>query len=352
MVRALVSTSAALLLAGCVGLGGAPGFSNLPVKTMLANHRPASTNQYVFVTNDLGLFGAAEIDYWPVGSTGNVAPSGVIAGASTHLVYGLQGIVVNAAGEIYVASGSTNAILGFAPNSNGNVAPNVVIKGSATGLDGPVGLALDRAGNLFVANCGTKCTQARGGPSIEEFSAESNGNVAPARRIRGRRTLLDAPFGMAIGGDGRIYVVDTDYYSGSAAEILIFGRHARRDEAPKRVITGSGTKLKVALGLAVDANGIYTDSWANDYIERFSLRANGDVPPRAVIDGRETQLTCCLDGIITAPDSSVYVVDRGTPSIIQFDGRARGDAAPLTNLHGANTRLSIPLFVYVAAQPT
>jgi hypothetical protein len=135
-------------------------------------------------------------------------------------------------------------------------------------------------------------------------------------------------------------------------EIAIFDSLANGNKAPKRVIAGVNTKLDVTLGLAVDSNGIYTGSWAKGYVERFAPGAEGGVAPRAVIRGSNTQLSCCLDGIITAPDGTVYVVDRGTPSILQFDGLAKGNVAPLTNISGPDTRLYIPLFVFVADQPS
>jgi hypothetical protein len=344
---------AVAMLAGCGGTLNA---------AMPSASRASSSSGYVYVTNLTSTESspyASEIEYWPVGSTGNVPPTGVIAGPYTELS-GAQGIVVNADGEIYVANSTPPyAILGFAAGSSGDVSPNATIRGSTTGLAHPDGLAFDAAGNLYVANCGVICADGEGKPSVEEFAAGSNGNVSPLRVIAGRRTQFVAPHGVAIGPNGAIYVMDIGSKPPSGRgthlpEVDVFSAHAQGDRAPIRVVAGPNTKLSgTGGGLGLDADGFYVGSWDKKRIERFSLHAKGDAPPRALIRGLHTQLQCCLDGMITA-SATVYAVVRATgfggsspPEIIQFDGKARGDAAPSTNITGSNTGLYIPLWVYV-----
>jgi len=331
---------AAALLAGCaqntvLGLSGT-GHLNAS--------RRAASNAYVFVTNDT-QGGAAEVDYWPVGSTGNIAPTGVIAGTNTGLSYGLEGIAVNSAGEIYVVNGSTSTILGFAPNSNGNVTPNVSIRGASTGLVFPIGLALDSGGNLYVANANP-----HGPPSIEEFVAGSNGNIRPIKTISGSRVQFTNPSGIAVDSSGKIFLADD-----ALGAVFIFDNRANGNVAPIRKILGQNTHLAGAYGLSVGALGIYACTYSNPaYLERFSLTARGDALPRASISRSNTQLNPWFDGMIVAPDGTIYVVDRGTggggnppPSIVQFAGDANGDATPMTDITGPSTRLDIPLYVYV-----
>ena len=272
----------------------------------------------------------------------------MISGTNTELTYGLEGVVVDPTGEIYVASGFTSAILGIAPNSNGNVVPNISISGSNTGLGFPTGLALDATGNLYVANQGTT-----GPSSIEEFAAGSNGNVAPLRTIAGKRTAFTNPSGITVDAGGDIYLVDQ-----SLGKILVFDSGAAGNAWPRRIITGPSTQQ--VYGLAVDALGIYAATYeAKPYLERFALGASGDARPRARIRGKATQLTPYFDGLAAASDGSIYVVDRGTvngghplPSIVQFSGDAKGNIPPLTDITGPDTRLSIPLFVCVGQQPS
>lgn len=324
-----------------------------------------SGKDYIFVSNDtqFGRGGTAEIDYWPVGTSGNVAPT-VIGGSRTGLFYGLEGLVVDSTGQVLVNSSFTAAILGFPANASGNVSPSTNISGSNTTLVQPIGLAIDANDNLYVSDCGSGCANGENGPgSVDVFAAGSNGNIAPLRRIVGSQTTLVAPFGIAY-RDGNIYVADIAEQPPLRARrghgepqtpafaIDVFAADANGNVKPRRRITGGSSQLNQPLGIAVDSHGIYTVVWEPSAIQRFDLHAKGDVPPRATIQGSRTGLNCCLDGIITAPDRTVYVVERGTPEIAQFPALRKGRRPPLSVISGSNTRLYIPLFVYVGTEPT
>jgi len=364
-----------------VGVLGACSISNTPTATPGANgaqpggrqsfvpeprvlgHAASSGTDYIFVSNDteFGRGGTAEIDYWPVGANGNVAPT-VIGGSNTGLFYGLEGIVVDSSGQILVNSSYTGAILGFPANSSGNVSPTTNISGAKTTLVQPIGLAIDKNDNLYVADCGSACANGENGPpSIDVFQAGANGNVAPVRRIVGARTGLIAPFGIAV-RDGRIYVADTAEQpplrgqighreAGTPFAIDVFGPDANGNVKPHHKIIGPNTGLSQLNGIAVNRHGIYTDVWDPPAIQRFALHADGDVPPRTTIQGSPTKLKCCLDGITTARDETVYVVERGTPEIVHFGTYRKGKQRPLSIISGSQTRLYIPLFVYVGREP-
>src|SRR5208282_5495 len=79
-------------------------------------------------------------------------------------------------------------------------APLATISGSNTGLNAPVGIAVDSSGKIYVADL-----QAA---SVTVYSAGSNGNVAPLATISGSNTGLSGPFGIAVDSSGKIYVAD------------------------------------------------------------------------------------------------------------------------------------------------
>ncbi len=298
-------------------------------------------------------------DYWRVGSNGNVAPIGAIAGSNTGLFYGTQGIVVTAS-EIYVAEEYTDAILGFPLNSSGNVAPNVIIAGSQTNIHSPIGLALDSHDNLYVANCGG-CDGTQSSPyAVEEFAAGSTGNVAPLRAIVGPDTQIHYPAGLAVAANGDLYVGDAEQPNEmNPGKIVVFSSTANGDAAPERSIAGSNTELYDSAGIAVTPQSLFVESYPDGpgapVILRFNLQANGNVAPLASIEGPNTGLNPYLEGLASGlQGSSIYGVDPGTllggsprPAILQFASNGSGNALPLTSITGPNTRLFIPLFGYV-----
>jgi hypothetical protein len=113
--------------------------------------------------------------------------------------------------------------------------------------------------------------------------------------------------------------------------------------------------LNQAYGLAVTKHGIWTDTWNGPYLERFTLRANGNVAPVAVIRGSNTGLDRGLDGMARGPRDTVYVADRnldeGNQSVQEYSGKANGNVAPLTQLIGAKTEFVRPVHVFVGPQP-
>jgi len=203
-----------------------------------AHRRTSAENIFVANQTHEGPPWAGQVLVYPVGSNGNVPPTQIIGGSNTLLTQA-NGIVVNAAGEIFVANSDANTIVGFPVGSTGNVSPNVVIGGSNTGLASPLGLAIDNAGDLYVANCGTSCAFGPPGPtSIEEFAAGANGNIAPIRVISGKRT----GFGGQIKGIALDQAAVVSVAGWTAGSAVSFGPHENGDVFPLRTIAGAQKK--------------------------------------------------------------------------------------------------------------
>jgi len=330
-----LNVAAAALLAGC---GGAQPASNLDQTTAPAAHMQAV--RYIYAANEVrnGSQWVSSVNVYSALLNGNVPPVAVISGAQTQLTQ-VNGIVVNAAGEIYVVDTDTNEIVGFPAGSNGDVAPNAVISGSNTDLSWPVGLAIDSSGDLYVANCGSDC---RGSilPSVLEFSANSNGNVAPIRNISGSATQLSHANEVALDSAGNIYVSNIS----GGNTIDVFDSTANGNVSPSRVISGSQTLLDGPLGIAVDSHGIYADSDYGSYIERFKLDADGNVPPVAAISGSRTRIAG-PDGITVDALGAIYSTSRH--GILKFGAYAHGNVRPAGRIAGSNTQLIGVSFLFV-----
>jgi len=330
--RALVASAESSALAGV----NAPATVH---RLHQSARRRTSSGGYVYVANiDQQLrpwIGSVLI--YPAGSNGNVAPIAAIAGSNTMLTLA-AGIAVDKSGEIYVAVTDTNTIVGFPAGSNGNVTPNIVISGSNTGLASPDGLGLDQAGNLYVANCG--CNYGPPGPtSMEEFGVGVNGNVAPIRAISGKRTQLNNIEGLALDKAGFIYVANS-----LSADVAVFGPHSNGDVAPKRTLSGLDVPVGLAtsgksLFVATVGSGT-VERFSRKAGGSVPPRSKFEIDWSGCPSGQS------LVGIAAGPNSTIYVAGFCAPLVAQYAQNARGRAQPLAVITGASTKLAVPVFVY------
>jgi len=74
----------------------------------------------------------------------------------------------------------------YAPGASGNATPTATIGGGSTGLVNPVGIAVDGAGNIYVANSAKN--------TVTVYAAGASGNATPTATIAGGNTGLSGPF--------------------------------------------------------------------------------------------------------------------------------------------------------------
>ena len=127
-----------------------------------------------FLAGALGLFAAVVVQAQPllIGTVAGYPGKGSADGAgSSALFFGPQGVAVDGAGNIYVADTGNHVIRVVTPSGmSSTLAGTVGMRGSADGVganasfDQPWGIALDSAGNLYVSDYGSsiirKVTQA------------------------------------------------------------------------------------------------------------------------------------------------------------------------------------------------
>jgi hypothetical protein len=202
-------------------IGGAKTGLNVPVSIAI------DSAGYLYVLNSSGgPDSSGSVTIYEPHSNGDVAPVRTIINSDPdHPDFdNPAGLALDGGNNIYVANqGSADSystkediaalaasITIYTAGSNGKVSPRATIKGNLTQLDMPSGIAVDSIGNIFVTN------DAAGGrfplDFISVYPPHSSGNVAPAMRMRdgriirhavikGSRTGLDQPAGMAIGPD-------------------------------------------------------------------------------------------------------------------------------------------------------
>ena len=171
----------------------------------------------------------------------------------------------------------------------------------------------------------------------------------PVRKIEGQKTLLGRTM-HAISYDeiNDEFIVPQQF----AQAILTFRGGADGQEPPVRVIQGSKTRLTDPdrLGLNAVANEIYVPQ--DNILLVYDRRANGDVAPIRVIEGKNTGLGA--SAVAGDPLNNLIIVsggggfggtDRGGTVFRVFDRMANGDVAPKLMVRGPRA-LGGPFAIY------
>lgn len=280
---------------------------------------------------------------------GNIAPDTNLATTSTQL-NGPSDIVVDAAGALLVtnltATPSSITVYDNAISANGSFAPSRNVSGGATGLAGPVSLAIDTTNDLvFVANLPpANNILVYGGASTAAF----NGNLAPTRTIAtsgsGDITYIG---GINLDGNDNLYVAN--YGTGN---ILVFANASalnNTNATPTRIINspdfaGPNTISDVYIDAAdrmyvVDRNG------------RILIFDNAQSLSGPAVSANRT-LTVPASALLTAiavdANGTGYIVDPANDAVYSYDNIANlnGAFAPDRTIQGAQTQLDTPIRVF------
>jgi hypothetical protein len=168
------------------------------------------------------------------------------------------GLAVGRSGKIYLLVGDYSGarpiggdsssydgyIAVFSAQATGRTKPLRIIEGPETGLTDPLGIAVDARERIFVTN--TKKEPAR---HVLVFGARAHGNAAPQYEIAGGKTQLVGPNGIALDKSGAIFVTNFSYVGKQS--ILGYAAGSRGDVAPSRKIRGRKAQLQTFTYIAV-----------------------------------------------------------------------------------------------------
>lgn len=182
------------------------------------------------------------------GASGYSGDSGPAAAAQLSFP---GGIAVDSSGNLYIADGGNNRVRKISGGTITTVAGNGTLgytgdKGPATSaeLDDPVDVALDSAGNLYIADAGNNVIrQVTSGGTITTFAGNNalgagySGDGAAASAAQ-----LNDPVGVAVDAAGNVYIADA-------------GNNAIREVSGGNISTITGGILTHPDGVASDPSG-------------------------------------------------------------------------------------------------
>jgi hypothetical protein len=232
------------------------------------------------------------------GATGDEPPVRVIQGLKTELVRPQTANVDPIAGEIIAGDPSAQGVLVFDRLANGDVAPKRIIRGPKTQFREIVGVASDVTNDaMLVASRGPGVLS-----GIFVFNHKDEGNVAPKRMIAGPLT----------GALGRFRQLHVDPERGKiylAVQSFRAQQPTPQKAADLYTNEESLKKLRAAEDAEEDDDAPRGRGRVQDqagFIGVWNIDDDGNVPPRMIIRGRNTESNGFGGVAFNAVEGEVY----------------------------------------------
>lgn len=194
------------------GIAGQSGYEDGPVSNALFNGPGGvaiDSSGNLYVADDLNLV----IRKISGGTVSTLAGTAGSKGDTGNLFYDPQNLAVDSAGNVYVADGKGNVIRKVTPLGSVSTMAGSGASGSldATGavaqFNDPTGIAVDAAGNVYVADYGNDAVRKITPAGVVTTIAGIAQNPGSSDGVLGEG-LLDGPSGVGVDSSGNVYVAD------------------------------------------------------------------------------------------------------------------------------------------------
>jgi 6-phosphogluconolactonase (cycloisomerase 2 family) len=223
---------------------------------------------------------------FPHDATGNVAPKRQLH--TMHRVYNIG--VDEAKSELFVTVEFPPEVDVYRKEASGEELPIRRLFGANTGLNSVHGIVIDEKNQLLYVNTWghySDFTKPGTGkyedPAIKVYPLYASGDMKPLRVIQGDKTQLDWPGAMKLNPEnGDMYVANDIGQS-----LLVFSNvlAANGNVAPARAIKGPKTKLSYPTGVALDLTNreVWVSNMGAASATVYPLTADGDVAPTRIV---------------------------------------------------------------------
>lgn len=189
------------------------------------------------------------------------------------------GVAVDAAGDVYVADTGNNRVEKVTPAGvltiiagNGTAGPPTVGYALDSALNHPAGLALDDAGNLYIDDIANNRVEKLTPAGVLSVVA-GTGVSGPATPGPATGSELNSPSGVAVASDGTLYIADTsnlqiEKVTPAGVLSVVAGNGTRGPANPGRA---TSSPLNYPTGVAVDGAGtFYIADQTNSEVEKVT----------------------------------------------------------------------------------
>jgi hypothetical protein len=325
---------------------GTVGFAGVLAALDQAGPAAASAPSPTIYVADASL---STISSFPLPSTGNVSPSATTTSSALDAPYSES---FDAAGNLWVANyegASLNEFTAAQLAQGGAQTPAVVLSSTANSLEGPVGLAFNAAGDLWVADYD--------GSSLSMFTPAqlaATGSPVPTLTMTSGTSTIDKPEEIAFDPSGNLWVTN----NGARTFIEFTSAQLAAGGSPAPAVTISGSSLDSPEGIAFDASG---DAWIGNDTAPTVLEFT---PAQLATTGSPTPNVTIHDDGSGSSISDVYDMEfdsTGQLWIANYEGgvsgyspaqlASSGSPAPANKLIGANTGFADPAGLALATPP-
>ncbi len=247
------------------------------------NYTVVMTNVAGSVTSSVALFGVfsqAGPAYAFTNFAGQPGGLGNADGTGSNArFYYPSGVAVDSAGNVYVADNANSTIRKVTPagvvttlaGSAGSSGTNDGV-GSAARFSSPNGVAVDSAGNVYVADTGNQTIRKVTPAGVVTTLAGSPGQTGSSDGT-GSSAKFSQPFGVAVDSAGNVYVAD--YYNDTIRKVTPAGVVTTLAGSPGQTGssdgTGSNARFYYPRGVAVDSAGnVYVADYYNSTIRKVT----------------------------------------------------------------------------------
>ena len=258
-----------------------------------------------------------------------------------------KSVAVDADGNVYIADAGNQVIEKVTPDGNlsviagGGATPPSTTPGPATSaaLSFPSGVAVDANGNVYIADAGNNVIEKVTPDGDLSVIAGGGGTLPSTTSGPATSALLNGPRGVAVDTAGNVYIADTgnnfvevvDFVSGRIS--LLAGGGGTTPQASQASNSwdghfGLGTNIALngPRGVAVDASGIvYIADTGNNVIERvtssiLSVVAGGGTASPSPLGPATHKLLNAPNGVAVVPSGTLYIADTDHDVVERIQG--------------------------------